>query len=128
MRNFVKIQKRDFLKIRQVRIFSSGMKLGCCNFIQVYLYMVSENTCNRFLNFRFFGNITGYVHYVHFWHFPNFVHNFVYISKKKSKIQKSVQWIFRYHTVSGPRMRVAPRIQVLEKLVIIIYVDTFWTN
>ena len=32
-----------------------------------------------------------------FGHFANFVHNFGHISKKKSKIQKSVPQIFRYH-------------------------------
>ena len=48
------LQKRDFLKITQVPIFSSRMKLGSCNFIQVYLYMVSKNPCNRFLIFLYY--------------------------------------------------------------------------
>ena len=41
-----------------------------------------------------FGHMHGYVQ--NFGHFPNFVQYSAYI-KKKSKIQKSVPWIFRYH-------------------------------
>ena len=46
--------KHDFLIIMQVRIFSSNMKLGSWTLVQVYLYMVSTNPWNRFLNFWFF--------------------------------------------------------------------------
>ena len=47
------LQKHDFLKITQVRIFSSKIKL----LLQVYFYMVSKNAVKRFLKFWFFLNM-----------------------------------------------------------------------
>ena len=56
-----------------------------------------------------FGHMHGYVQ--NFGHFPNFVQYSAYI-KKKSKIQKSVPWIFSYQTL----------VRVIKKRV------EFWEN
>ena len=88
------LQKCDFLKITQVRIFSSRMKLESCNFIQVYLYMVFKNSCKRFLIFFFLK-----YHWLcpKFLTFFQFCPQFCIYFKKRSKIQKSFPWIFRYY-------------------------------
>ena len=101
MRNFDKIckilaiflQTRDSLQITQVRIFSSHIFIfknearGNWNFVQV-LYMVSKN---QFL--------------IYFWNIYKIADKIGKMSEIldifQKKNQKSVTWIFRYHTTRG---------------------------
>ena len=101
MRLFVKVcqifgnflQKLDFLKITPIQIFSSKMMLGSWNLDQGYLYIVSKNLWNRFLNFWFFWK---YVR--NFGQNGKNVRNFGQnrqCFQKKSMIQKSVPQVFK---------------------------------
>ena len=83
-------QKLDFLKITEVRILPSKMKLVSWNLILLYLYIVSKNLWNRFLKFWFF---------LEKWpngHFANFVQYFGHISEKQKNMDQKHQILTKF--------------------------------
>ena len=85
-------QKLDFLKISRYRFFLQKWSWSR-NLVEWYLYVVSKNLWNRFLNFWFFwkyGRLCPKC-----WTFCYFLQNFGHILKKNQRFKSLFHRLFR---------------------------------